>query len=77
LLPSLHLGPIKVIVFDQSQMSPNLGMGFALICFQRLSLTNLATQQCHGRDNWYTRGWLRRVLSYCLGIPSRLVAYGR
>jgi len=33
-------------------MSPNLGIGFALICFQRLSFPNLATQLCSWRNNW-------------------------
>ena len=35
-LRDLHLEPIKVIVSDQP-MKPNLGDGFALRCFQRLS----------------------------------------
>ncbi|CAL6446059.1 unnamed protein product [Bathycoccus prasinos] len=30
-------------------------VGFALICFQRLSLPNVATLRCHWRDNRYTR----------------------
>jgi hypothetical protein len=38
--------------------------GFPLRCFQRLSLPYLATQRCHGRDNWYTRGTSTPVLSY-------------
>jgi len=54
LLP-LHLQPIKVVFFDQS-VSSNLEVGFVLRCFQHLSLPNLATQQCPGRDSWYTRG---------------------
>ncbi len=29
---------------------------FPLRCFQRLSLPDLATQQCLWRDNWYTSG---------------------
>jgi len=37
-------------------MSSHLGVSFALICFQRLSIPNLATQQCTWRYNWYTRG---------------------
>ena len=51
----LHLRPIKVIVSHQLT-SLNLGVGFVLRCFQRLSMPNLATQQCRWRDNWYTRG---------------------
>jgi len=54
-LPHLHLEPINLIISEESKSS-NLGAGFALICFQCLSLTNLATQQCRWRDNWYTRG---------------------
>ena len=38
--------------------------GFALICIQRLSVPNLATQQCHSRDNWCTRGSSTPILSY-------------
>jgi len=41
-----------------------LGMGFALICFQRLSLPNVATLQCRWCDNRYTRGSSTSVLSY-------------
>ena len=33
-----------------------LRQSFPLRCFQRLSLPNLATRQCHWRDNRYTRG---------------------
>ena len=45
-------------------MKPNLEDGFALRCFQRLSLPNIATQQCPWQDNWYTRGSFFPVLSY-------------
>ena len=31
---------------DESGQLPNLKVGFSLICFQRLSLPNIATQQC-------------------------------
>ena len=34
----------------------NLGVGFTLRCFQRLSVPYVATQLCHWRDNWCTRG---------------------
>jgi len=37
-LRALHLEPIKVVFSDQI-ISPNLGNGFTLICFQRLSKT--------------------------------------
>ena len=42
----------------------NLEAGFPLRCFQWLSLPNIATQLCHWRDNWYTRGPSIPVLSY-------------
>ena len=42
----------------------HLGVGFPLRCFQRLSLPNIATQRCHWRDNWDTRGSSIPVLSY-------------
>jgi hypothetical protein len=41
-----------------------LEAGFALRCFQRLSLPDLATQLCLWRDNWYTSGRFIPVLSY-------------
>ncbi len=47
-LPRLHLEPINVVVFD-GLMIPNLGRGFALRCFQRLSRPNLATRHF----SWY------------------------
>src|SRR3989304_6229309 len=37
---------------------------FPLRCFQRLSLPNIATRQCHWRDNRNTRGSSTPVLSY-------------
>ena len=43
---------------------PYLGVGFPLRCFQRLSFPSIATQLCHWRDNWYTRGSSIPVLSY-------------
>ena len=43
---------------------PHLGTGFPLRCFQRLSLPNVANQQCPWRDNWHTRGSSVPVLSY-------------
>ena len=42
----------------------NLEAGFPLRCFQWLSFPDLATQPCHWRDNWYTRGPSIPVLSY-------------
>ena len=42
-LPRLHLEPINLVVFQEFMM-PNLGRGFALRCFQRLSRPNIATR---------------------------------
>ena len=43
---------------------PYLEARFALRCFQRLSLPNIATRRCRWRDNRYTRGSFIPVLSY-------------
>jgi hypothetical protein len=43
---------------------PHLWASFALRCFQRLSLPNVANQPCRWRDNWHTRGPSAPVLSY-------------
>src|SRR4030065_1858432 len=42
----------------------NLEASFPLRCFQRLSLPDVATQQCRWHDNWHTRGQSTPVLSY-------------
>ena len=76
-LPRLHLRPIDVVVFDGPSKGSrprstgpftlgryDLGACFPLRCFQRLSLPDFATQPCHGRDSWYTRGLFIPVLSY-------------
>eukprot|EP00389_Voromonas_pontica_P010498 GDKH01015982.1.p1 GENE.GDKH01015982.1~~GDKH01015982.1.p1 ORF type:complete len:66 (-),score=0.75 GDKH01015982.1:65-262(-) len=60
----LHLQPINVIISDVPLKKSHLEGSFALRCFQRLSLPNVATQQCPWRDNWYTSGWSNPVLSY-------------
>ena len=65
----LYLGPINLVVFQGSLGRlpcgrSHLGVGFTLRCFQRLSLPNVATQRCHWRDNWCTRGSSIPVLSY-------------
>ena len=59
----LHLEPIKPVIYGKSKSS-HLGVSFALICFQRLSIPDLATQRCPWQDNWYTRGQFVPVLSY-------------
>ena len=51
----------------------HLGMGFVLICVQRLSRLNFATQRCHWRDSWNTRGRSVPVLSYWGQVPSNLL----
>ena len=60
----VHLWPINLVVYEGSSGSPNLGVGFTLRCFQRLSDPDVATQRCRWRDNWYTRGPSIPVLSY-------------
>jgi|ERR1700760_2584075 hypothetical protein len=68
-LLSLYLQPIKQVVF-LCPSSPfwvgrsNLVECFPLICIQRLSQPNFATQLCHWHDNWNTRGSSIPVLSY-------------
>ena len=42
----------------------HLEAGFALRCFQRLSLPNIATRLCRWHDNRYTSGSSIPVLSY-------------
>lgn len=46
-LPALHLGPINLVIFQGP--TPYLGIGFALICFQHLSIPSIATEQF----SWY------------------------
>ena len=60
----LHLRPIKVVVSDHPVWKSHLGAGFALRCFQRLSLPDIATRQCSWRHNRHTRGQSNPVLSY-------------
>ena len=59
----VHLVPINLII-SQGTTIPHLRTGFPLRCFQRLSIPNIATLQCHGRDSRQTRGSFIRVLSY-------------
>ena len=60
----VHILPINLVIFQGSSGRPNLGGGFPLRCFQRLSFPNVATQPCRWRDNWCTRGSSIPVLSY-------------
>ena len=43
---------------------PHLGVGFPLICFQRLSCPHMATRRCGWRHNRITSGASIPVLSY-------------
>ena len=63
-LRCVHLKPINVIISHVSQTIPNLGVGFPLRCFQRLSIPNIATLRCPWQDSRYTRGSFTSVLSY-------------
>ena len=66
----LHLWPINLVVFQESQRKPYLGMSLALRCFQRLSLPYIATQRCRCHDNCHTRSTSFQVLSYYEMNPS-------
>ena len=64
-----HLRPIKHVFNMRATggsrpWNPNLGAGFPLRCFQRLSLPNVANRPCRWRDNRHTRGSSTQVLSY-------------
>ena len=63
-LPRFHIQPINVVVYNGSQGKSGFEGGFPLRCFQRLSCPNVATRQCHWRDNRNTRGSSTPVLSY-------------
>ena len=56
----VFLGPSYPLRVGRS----HLGECFPLICIQRLSQPNFATQLCHRRDSWNTRGSFIPVLSY-------------
>jgi len=78
-LPAFHLPPIHAVVSCGPSGTlrcgrPDLGAGFPLRCFQRLSLPDLATLRCPGRDNRSTSGRSTSVLSYWEWLPSSLHA---
>jgi hypothetical protein len=56
-LPRFHLKPINVIISHgfvappKRSKIPNLEAGFPLRCFQRLSIPDIATQQCPWQDS--------------------------
>src|SRR3546814_16070817 len=65
----LHTLPINhlVLMVPSGGLCPgrsHLEARFPLRCFQRLSLPNIATRQCHWRDNRNTRDSSTPVLSY-------------
>ena len=76
-LPCVHLRPIYLVVcegpYSMKDGRSHLGASFALRCFQRLSLPNVANQPCRWRDNWHTRGPSAPVLSYWGQLPSNLL----
>jgi hypothetical protein len=64
-----HIQPIKHVVFVCPSFPFWVGRShleecFTLICIQRLSQPNFATQPCHWHDSWNTRGSSIPVLSY-------------
>ena len=68
LLP-LHLLPINQVVFLGPSYPLRVGRShleecFPLICIQRLSQPNFATERCHWHDSSNTRGSSIPVLSY-------------
>ena len=60
----VHLPPIDLVIFQDPQWKTHLVVGFALRCFQRLSLPDIATLRCNWRHNRYTSGQSNSVLSY-------------
>ena len=72
-----HLVPINVVISHEPQTIPDLGVGFPLRCFQRLSFPDIATGRCHWCDSPQTRGQFMRVLSYYARISSRINACSR
>ena len=68
-LPRVDRPPIDLVVYQGPLEalrpgSADLGAGFPLICFQRLSRPHIATRRCRWRDNRYTSGASTPVLSY-------------
>src|SRR5205085_11288458 len=68
-LRCVHLRPINVVIWPRALPGwpcgrSHLGTSFALRCFQRLSLPQVANQPCPWQDNWHTRAASVPVLSY-------------
>ncbi len=59
-----HLVPINVVISHEPQTISDLGVGFPLRCFQRLSFPDIATGRCTWWYSPQTRGQFIRVLSY-------------
>jgi hypothetical protein len=69
LLPALHVSSIYQVFFLGSSShccdgKTHLGSGFALRCFQRFSLLDVAIQLWGRPPNWLTSGLAISVLSY-------------
>ena len=64
LRPIKHVFNMRATAISKIAWNPNLGAGFPLRCFQRLSLPNVANRPCRWRDNRHTRGSSTQVLSY-------------
>ena len=62
--PPVHLPPIYVVVYNDPQARSYLVAGFALRCFQRLSVPDADTRRCTWRYNRQTGGLSNTVLSY-------------
>ena len=62
-LLSVHLEPINVIISYDAQTNTDLGGGFLLRCFQKLSIPNIATLRCSWQNSSHTRGSFNSVLS--------------
>ena len=77
ILLRFHLVPINVIISHGPQTISNLGTGFPLRCFQRLSIPNIATGRSSWRQSPYTRGSFTPVLSYQERISSNINACSR
>ena len=68
-LRRVHLRPINLVISEgpSEGLRPgrsHLEAGFALRCLQRLSLPDIATEQCSWRNSSHTSGPSTPVLSY-------------
>ena len=60
----VHLTPINVIISYDPSTNTDLGRGFLLRCFQKLSFPDIATGRSNWRQSPHTRGQFTPVLSY-------------